>query len=116
MDEMLFPEEVLAILREARYDPEARRGFEALRASFHWSDECLPRVSRLCMNRESQACFNVMVYRSSLIRGKAIEEFRRTWEQLREACPEWPGFRPERCSTDLASDLDRAIKKMCLEI
>jgi hypothetical protein len=39
MDERLFPDEALAFLREARCDPGARRGLEALSWSFHWSDE-----------------------------------------------------------------------------
>jgi hypothetical protein len=114
MDEMLFPEEALAFLTEARYDPDARRGFEGLSTSFHWSDERLPRVVRLCLNHDSRAYFYAMVYRTSLIKGEPIEAYRRVWEQLREACPEWPGFRPERCSTELQPAWERAMKRMCM--
>lgn len=114
MDEMLFPEEALAFLRETRHDPDARRGFECLTTSFHWSDERLSRVVRLCLNHDSRAYFYVMVYRTSLIKGEPIEEYRRVWDQLRESCPEWPGFRPERCSTDLLPAWERALKRMCI--
>ncbi len=38
VDEVLYPEEALAFLRETRYDPDARRGFECLSTSFYWSD------------------------------------------------------------------------------
>lgn len=114
MDDMLFPEEALALLRQTRYDPEARRGFECLSTSFHWSDERLPQVMRLCLNHNSRAHRCVMEYRTSLIQGKPIEEYRRTWEQLQDACSEWPGFRPERCSPSLLPEWQRALKRMCI--
>jgi hypothetical protein len=112
---MLFPDEALECLRLARYDPQATRGFECLSTSFHWSDERLPQAMRLCRNHESRAHFYVMVYRTSLIKGEPIEEYGRAWEQLREACPEWPGFRPERCSADLLPAWRRALKRMCID-
>jgi hypothetical protein len=114
MDEMLYPEEALAFLRQMRHDPEARQGFECLSTSFHWSDEGLPRAMRLCMNHGSRATFHTMVFRTSLIKGEPIEAYRRNWEQLRAAWPEWPGFRPERCSTDLLPAWQRALKRMCI--
>jgi hypothetical protein len=112
MDETLYPDEALAFLRQMQYDPEARRGFEHLSASFHWSDEGLPRAMRLCMNQASRATFYTMVFRTSLIKSEPIEEYRSNWEQLRAACPGWPGFRPERCSTDLLPAWRRAFKRM----
>ena len=115
VDEILFPEEALAFLREARYDPNACRGMESLSASFHWSDEWLSRVVRLCLDHSSRAYFYVIVYRTSLIEGKPIEEYRRVWEHLLQACPEWPGFRPERCSTDLRLALGRTRKRLCID-
>jgi hypothetical protein len=114
MDEMLFPEDALAFLRQTCYDPDARRGFECLSTSFHWSDERLPQAMRLCLNHGSRATFYVMVFRTSLIKGEPIEEYCRNWKQLREACPEWPGFRPERCSTELLPAWQRALKRMCI--
>jgi hypothetical protein len=116
MDEMLFPEEALAMLQQARYDPEARRGYEALTCAFYWSDELLSKVHRICLNHGSRAYFYLMVFRSSHVRSKPIEEYRRTWEQLQAAAPEWPGFRPERCSTDIARDLDRTTKRQCIAL
>jgi hypothetical protein len=115
MDEILYPEEALAFLRQMRHDPQARRGFECLSTSFHWSDEGLPRAMRLCMNHESRATFYTMVFRTSLIKGEPIEEYRRNWDQLRGACPEWPGFRPERWSADLLPAWQRECKRMCID-
>ncbi|HZN65507.1 MAG TPA: hypothetical protein VFB66_09410, partial [Tepidisphaeraceae bacterium] len=40
---------------------------------------------------------------------------RRNWDQLRAACPEWPGFRLERCSIDLLPAWQRALKRMCID-
>jgi hypothetical protein len=99
----------------AVHDPAARRGLECLSTSFHWSDEGLPQAMRLCLNHGSRAIFYAMVFRTSLIKGEPIEEYRRTWEQLWAACPEWPGFRPERSSTDLLPAWQRALKRMCID-
>jgi hypothetical protein len=114
MDEVLYPEEALAFLQTMRYAPDARRGFEGLSGSFHWSDEGLPRAMRLCLNYESRATFYTMVFRTSLIKGEPIEEYRRNWDQLRATCPDWPGFRPERCGTDLLPAWQRTLKRMCV--
>lgn len=114
MDEILYPEEALAFLRQKRHDPQASRGFESLSTSFHWSDEGLPRAMRLCMKHESRATFYTMAFRTSLIKGEPIEEYRRNWDQLLGACPEWPGFRPERCSVDLLPAWRRECKRMCI--
>ena len=114
VDETVYPEEALEFLRQMRYDPNARRGFECLSTSFHWSDEGLPRAMRLCRNHDSRATFYTMVFRTSLIEGKPIERYRRNWDQLREACPDWPGFRPERCSVELLPAWRRELKRMCI--
>jgi hypothetical protein len=73
MDEMLFPEEALAFLRQTQYDPGSRRGFECLSTSFHWSDERLPQAIRVCRNHGSRATFYSMVFRSSLTKGEPIK-------------------------------------------
>jgi hypothetical protein len=115
VDEVLYPEEVLEFLRQMGYDPKARRGFECLSTSFHWSDEGLPRATRLCMGHGSRATFYTMVFRTSLIKGEPIEEYRRNWEQLRSACPEWPGLRSERSRPELLPAWQRALKRMCID-
>lgn len=116
MDEMLFPEEALAFLRQMQYDPDARRGFECMSTGFHWSDEGLPRAMRLCLNHGSRATFYTMLFRTSLMKGQPEEACRQTWEQLREACPDWPGLRAERCSSDLLPQWRTALRRMCLDV
>ncbi len=54
----------------------------------------------------------LMGYRASLIRGSPREELRPPWDQLLRECPEWPGFRPERRDSSLATELDRASRRV----
>jgi hypothetical protein len=105
MHEMLFPDEALAILREAQWDPFASRSYEIMSGGFRWSDECWGDVTPICMEQGSWAFRYVLGYRAWLIRGVPREELRLPWDQLLRACPEWPGFRPERCSPTLAGEL-----------
>jgi hypothetical protein len=106
VDNLLFPEEALTLLREARYDPDASRGFSREASAFLWSDELLHRARSLCSEQDSRADIHLLTYRSSLIQGEPIEEYRVPWDQLQQAHPDWPGFRPERCTPQLA----RALK------
>jgi hypothetical protein len=66
---------------------------------------CLHRAHPICAELGSRAQFFLLTYRSSLIEGKPSEVYRGPWDQLRAACPQWPGFRPERCSPQLARAL-----------
>ncbi|MBA4189025.1 MAG: hypothetical protein C0467_13590 [Planctomycetaceae bacterium] len=97
----LLPPKAVEMLRAAQYDPYAGRGAELMTASFIWSDETggvpgnLPSV---------RALFG---YRGSLQRGEPDESLREPWDQLLAACPEWVGFRPERCSPALRDELER---------
>ncbi|HEY1187070.1 MAG TPA: hypothetical protein VGE74_05400 [Gemmata sp.] len=89
------------MLRATQYDPDASRGFELMTASFIWSDERggvpgnLPSIRALFGFRGSLQC------------GQPDESLREAWDQLLAACPEWPGFRPERCSSALRGDWER---------
>jgi hypothetical protein len=104
---MLFPDEALALLREARYDPAACRGFSRQASAFLWSDELLHHVRRICSVNDSRADLYLLTFRSSQIQGEPIEELRGPWDQLRQANPEWPGFKEERYSSQLGHSLKR---------
>jgi hypothetical protein len=107
MNDLLFPDEALTVLLEARHDRQACRGFVRTPGAFLWSDELLHRVRDICSERNSRADVYLLAFRASLILGQPIEEYRCVWDQVREACPEWPGFRPSRCSDELAEPLER---------
>jgi hypothetical protein len=115
MDEMLFPEQALAILREARWDPDATRSFEIMAGGFHWSDErLLGDAASACLASGSWAFRYLIGYRASLIRGVPREALRAAWDHLSQECPHWPGFRPERMSPALAAELDRESRRTCI--
>ena len=92
MDWGLLPPKAVEMLRGAVYDPDAVRQVELMTASFVWSDERNGVPGNLASVR------GLFGYRGSLQRGQSDESMREPWDQLRAACPGWPGFRPERCS------------------
>ena len=110
---MLFPDAAIEILREARWIPDATRSYEIMSGGFHWSDEKLIDISRMCVDLDNWSFRFVIGYRASLIRGEPRDELREPWDQLLNECPDWPGFREERCSSILAEELNRASKKVC---
>ncbi|HEY4262470.1 MAG TPA: hypothetical protein VGM98_20070 [Schlesneria sp.] len=87
MDEVPFPVDALEFLQHTRYDVNATRVLELMSMSFHWSDEKLREVGRICRSHESHAHFAVMEFRMSLIMGQPIEHYRSIWNQLSAACP-----------------------------
>lgn len=114
MIEQLFPVEALAIFRQATWDANAKRSYDAMSGGFGWSDERLGDVADICIKVGNWAFRYLMGYRASLIRGTPRDELRAAWDQLQREYPDWPGFRPERASPDLAIELkheDRRIRR-----
>lgn len=110
---VLFPYSAIKILRDARWSANATRSYEILSGGFHWSDECLLDVLRICVESDNYAFRYVIGFRASLIRGVPRNELREPWDQLRIECPNWPGFRSERCNPSLAQELNRESQKAC---
>ena len=106
-DSNLFPKAAIEILQNTKWSPDAKRSYELMSGGFHWSDEGLPNVTMICFEVESWAVRYVMGYRASLIRGKPREELKGPWDQLLTECPNWPGFRAERCHPSLMEELDQ---------
>lgn len=101
MGQFALPPKAIEMYRTARHDPEADRGAEFMTTSFIWSDETAGVPGNLPSVR---ALFG---YRGSLQRGKPDDTLREPWDQLMDACPEWPGYRPERCSSTLREEIER---------
>jgi hypothetical protein len=112
MDQMLFPEPALIVLRAARWDSNATHSYEIMSGGFAWSDERLSQAAAVCLEHSNYAVRFVMGYRASLTRGAPRDELRAPWDQLLRECPEWPGFRPERASSALAAELDRERREI----
>jgi hypothetical protein len=101
-------------LRGLIYDPNATKYFELMSGGFIWSDE----KPRDYDDVAAGYAFRFLIgFRASIIGGKPREDLRFVWDAVRAACPEWPGFRPERGSRGLAEELDsandRAMRRLC---
>jgi hypothetical protein len=111
---MLFPQAAIEILRAACWSAEATRGYEIFSGGFYWSDEGLEEAARFC--DDNWAYREVIGYRASLIQGLPRRELFLPWEQLQNECPNWPGFRSERCAPALAAELDQASQNAMAEL
>lgn len=116
MTDNLFPQNAIALMQQAHWDSAATRSYEMMSGGFKWSDEWPAGVSFLCMEEDSYAFRFVLGYRASLIQGRPRDDLRAPWDQLSRECPEWPGFRPERCSPTLKSELETASNQSMLEL
>jgi hypothetical protein len=115
MDSLLLPDDAIAVLRRAVWQPDAKRSYELMTGSFWWPDELVHEVSRLCVERDNWSFRYLMGYRASVIRGAPQEAYRPVWEQVARECPDWPGLRPERNSPALAVELHREGRRQCVE-
>ncbi len=102
----LFTEEGLNALRTLNFNPRAVRSFEGMSGGFIWSDEFSDAVFDVCFAKDNWAFRFLLGYRASLIAGQPRDDLRGPWDQLKIQCPQWPGFRPERCSSSLSVCLD----------
>ena len=109
MAEPYFPEQAIAVLQAARFDPTARPSLELLSGSLIWNDEAYLEFPAVCRYHGCMVYWEPVVFRSSLIRGQPDESCRRGWKELQRASPEWPGFRPERRSESLRAELERQL-------
>ncbi len=51
----------------------------------------------------------LLSYRKVLMYGDAVPEFEPLWNRLRELCPNWPGFLPERAHPRLIPELEHEV-------
>ena len=112
---MLFPDTAIDVLREAVWDQDATRHFEMMSGGFMWSDEGWRDVARMCVRLDNWAFRYVLGYRASLIRESPRHELVAPWEQLLESCPDWPGFREDRCAPELRTELDATCEQRMAE-
>lgn len=106
-----FPDAAIEILRRTTWVPAAKRDFDGMAGGFVWEDEFPQEAVAACMQSDNWAFRAVIGYRASLIMGEPREELRAPWDQLAQAHPEWPGFRPERQSGDLKAQMERANER-----
>ena len=88
-----------------RYDPNAIRSLELLSGAFVWSDE-KPSTENSEGPRVIEFLKVLIAYRASVIQGNPNKDLERIWDEFAEACPTWPGLRPERADCSLKEALD----------
>ena len=108
-----FPDQAIDHLRRSKFDPAAKPSLELLSGSFLWDDEFegYLRFVAYCRTQGCMKYWEPVAFRSSVIRGQPDESCRLGWEELRRACPTWPGFREERYSHSLRADLERQLSE-----
>jgi hypothetical protein len=111
-----FPAEAIEILRETKWSPLTKRTFDGMAGGFVWDDEFPQEALDACTRQDNWSFRAVIAYRASLIAGEPREELRAPWDQLACACPEWPGFRPERRSSELRAPMERANERFMSSI
>ena len=91
-NEFLNP--LIVRLRMSRKDTNASPFFDQMSGAFIWSDE---KVHGLSVNE--MGCLRAIFrYRTNLIVQEEDKRFESLWIELKEKCPNWIGFSPERCS------------------
>ena len=116
MSSALFPVAAIDAFRRSAWDKHATRKYELMSGGFMWSDEAWREVGEICVAQDNWAFRYVLGYRASLIRESPRLELRDPWTQLLEACPQWPGFRPDRCSPKLKEELDAIAQQRLAEL
>src|ERR1700733_6167628 len=106
MDSQVFPEDAIAAIRKASWDEHATWGIEGCSGTPIWSDENYVDFVCACAGVKNWSYWDPVLCRLWLITGqenpaRPLAECRRAWEELKKRCPDWPGFRPERCSDAL---------------
>jgi hypothetical protein len=92
------------------FDENARRSYEYLSGGFFWSDEVAPE---LMANDNATLMFKLLIARrTAMIRGEEKPEAAQWWNEMKRRFPNWPGFRPERCSHLLAEELRRVEQRI----
>ena len=101
---MKFEEHLPALiveLRKCKFSSDAKPFFELMSGGLVWDDE---RISGL--EPELLGCLRGLFrYRSSLIEQSPDERFSSLWNIAKQDCPEWIGFREDRCSAGLAETM-----------
>jgi hypothetical protein len=111
-----FPDGAIEILCQTKWTPSAERTFDGMAGGFVWDDEFTREAISACTEIDNWAFRVVIAYRASLVAGEPREELRAPWDQLARDCPDWPGFRPERRSTDLKGPMERANERFMASI
>ena len=89
-----FLDSLIPHLKVLQKDENGELFYELMSGAFIWNDEKMDGL-----NVNEIGCLRAIFrYRTSLVIQQHDERFALLWAALREKCPEWIGFAPERCS------------------
>lgn len=113
----MFCENCAPLTQSLRFDPSAEPHVELMSGSCIWSDEtsrgwCIKCIWK--MREWFHLRYQMTV--GELIPPEALDR----WRQLEQEYPNWPIFRPERCSPEIADRVrrlvDRATRRACIAL
>ena len=94
---------IAALMRNLVRSPRATFSYDMLSDALIWSDE-FPKPGVLAQVPGWDVIRFVLHFRTTLILGEPYEEYREYWDEALRLFPEWPGFAPERRSSELRAD------------
>jgi hypothetical protein len=83
--------ELLALLRQARYDPSADRGYNHFTGGFLWSDEFPEGFWEVALRLDGWSDCELVAHRAAVILGGDVGRFASTWQEVEREAPNWPG-------------------------
>ena len=108
--------ELAAKFESLSFDNDASRELELFGGAFVWSDE-RPTLDSPDGTISITRFFQYLLwYRKSLIEESPVAAFSKYWDEFRRLCPNWPGFRAERCDPVLRSELDAEVSAAMAQI
>ena len=102
---MSISPELLALLAQARFDPDAKRGYDLFAGGFFWSDEFPAGYMEMCVDLDDWSHRMLINHRTEVILCLEVKRFQELWADVERALPDWPGLRPERRDPRFASEL-----------
>ena len=113
----MFCEKCVALTRQLVYDPAATSSVELLSGALIWSDERSREWCWECVCRVRH-WFRL---RYEIVVGDPVSDVTmEAWRQLQLEYPNWPLFRPERCSAEdpekVRRMVYRASRKFCVDM
>jgi hypothetical protein len=116
-DDSMFCERCAVLTRQLIYDPAAEPRAELMSGSCMWADEISREWCIQCIWK-TRAWFHL---RYQLTVGELVPpEAMERWGQLEQEYPNWPLFRPERRSPEIAERVwrmvHRATRRACIDL
>ncbi len=97
--------ELLALLRQTRYDQSAHRSYDLFAGGFQWSDEIPEGFWEFVIRLDDWSHRKLIAHRAAVILGGDVGRFIEIWREVERDAPDWPGLRPERRDPSLSEQL-----------